>query len=79
MPKASGNVFQALVDPPNDGNNLSLNGGDKRPNRSNDNTVVITNPHDSGPLVLQQLPHTEWVEESIILLGKQINFFGNDA
>jgi regulator of replication initiation timing len=27
-PKASGNAFQALVDPPNDGNNLSLDGGD---------------------------------------------------
>jgi hypothetical protein len=27
-PKAFGNAFQALVDPPNDGNNLSLDGGD---------------------------------------------------
>jgi hypothetical protein len=27
-PKASGKAFQALVDPPNDGNNLSFDGGD---------------------------------------------------
>jgi hypothetical protein len=78
-PKASGNAFQALVDPPNDGNNLSLDGGDKRTDGSDDNTVVIANPRDSGPPVSQRLTHTEWVEESIILLGKQINFFGNDA
>jgi hypothetical protein len=29
-PKASGNAFQALVDPPHDGNNLSFDGGDER-------------------------------------------------
>jgi hypothetical protein len=54
-PKASGNVFQALVDPPHDGNNLSFDGGDEKTDGSNDNTVVITNPCESGLLASQQL------------------------
>jgi hypothetical protein len=33
-------VFQALVDPPNDGNNLSLDGGDGPSDGSDNNTVV---------------------------------------
>jgi uncharacterized protein (DUF983 family) len=40
-PTASGNVFQALVDPPYDGNNLSFDGGDERTAGSDDNTIVI--------------------------------------
>jgi hypothetical protein len=39
-PKASGNAFQALVDPPHDGNSLSFAGGDARTDRSDGNTVV---------------------------------------
>jgi hypothetical protein len=47
-PKASGNGFQALVDPPNEGNNLSFDGGDENTDGSDDNTVVTTPPRDSG-------------------------------
>jgi tetrahydromethanopterin S-methyltransferase subunit G len=42
-------VFQALVDPPNNGNNLSFDGGDERTDRSDDNTIVVVNPRDSEP------------------------------
>jgi hypothetical protein len=48
-PKASANAFQALVDPPHDGNNLSLHGGDEETDESDDNTVVTAPPRDSGP------------------------------
>jgi hypothetical protein len=48
-PKASGNMFQALVDPPHDGNSLSFDAGDERANGSDDNTIVIVNSCDSGP------------------------------
>jgi hypothetical protein len=54
-PKASGNAFQALVDPPNDGNDLSFDGGDGKTDGSDDNGVVIANPRDSGPPASQQL------------------------
>jgi methyl-accepting chemotaxis protein len=54
-PKASGNAFQALVDPPNDGTHFSFDGGDDRTDGSDDNTVVIANPRDSGPPASQQL------------------------
>jgi hypothetical protein len=47
--RASGNAFQALVDPPHDGNNLSFDGGDERTDGSDDNTVVNARPRDSGP------------------------------
>jgi hypothetical protein len=47
-PKASGNALQALVDPPNDGIHFSFDGGDDRTDGSDDNTVVIANPCDSG-------------------------------
>jgi DNA-directed RNA polymerase subunit F len=78
-PKASGNAFQALLDAPHDGNNLSFDGGDGRTDGNDDNTIVIANPRNSGPPALQQLPHTEWIEENIVLLGKQINFYGDDS
>jgi hypothetical protein len=39
-PKLAGAAFQALVDPPNDGNNLSLDGGDGPTDGSDNNTVV---------------------------------------
>jgi hypothetical protein len=67
-PKASGNAFQALVDPPHDGNNLSIDGGDGKADRSDDNTVVIANPRDSGmpalPDSIQQPPAIQqWLWE----------------
>jgi hypothetical protein len=39
-PKASGNAFQALVDPPTDGNHLPFDGGDGKTDGSDDNSVV---------------------------------------
>jgi hypothetical protein len=39
-PKASGNAFQALVDPPNDGNNLSLDGGDGKGDGTDERSAV---------------------------------------
>jgi hypothetical protein len=47
-PTASGNAFQALVDPPHDGNNLPFDGGDERTDGSNDNTIVNMHPGNSG-------------------------------
>jgi hypothetical protein len=46
--KASRNIFQALVDPLNDGNNISFDGGDGKPNASNNSTIGNVPPHDSG-------------------------------
>jgi hypothetical protein len=54
-PKASGKAFQALVDPPKDGFHFSFNRGDERTDGSDDNTVVIMNPRDSGLPASQQL------------------------
>jgi hypothetical protein len=56
-PKASGNAFQALVDPPHDGNDLSLDGVDERTKGSDDNTIVNARPRDSGPPA--SLPHPD--------------------
>jgi hypothetical protein len=39
------------VDPPNDEHYCSLDGGDERTDRNDDNTIVIVNPRDSGPPV----------------------------
>jgi hemerythrin len=83
-PKASGNAFQALVDPPQDGNHLSFDGGDERTDGSDDNTVVIANPCDSGlPASPNQQNNgtafQDWLEDNIIILGKQINFYGDDS
>jgi hypothetical protein len=61
-PKASGNAFQALMDPPHDGNSLSFDGGDERTDGSNDNTVVMANPCNSELLASQQLPHIEHLQ-----------------
>jgi hypothetical protein len=47
-PKAAGNEFQAHVDPPNDGFHFSFDGGDEKTIGGNENTVVITNPRNSG-------------------------------
>jgi hypothetical protein len=33
-------MYQAHVDPPNDGNNLSFDGGDGKPDGSSNNTIV---------------------------------------
>jgi hypothetical protein len=56
-PKASGNAFQALVDPPNDGNNLSFDRGDENTDGSDDNTVVTAPPGDSGPPASPNTPN----------------------
>jgi hypothetical protein len=47
-PKLAGNAFQALVDTPNDGNNLSLNGEDEPTDGSDNNTVVNASQRLSG-------------------------------
>jgi hypothetical protein len=57
-PTASGNVFQALVDPPNDGNNLSFDGGDGNTDRSDDTTAVNAPPRGSGPPASPKHPTT---------------------
>jgi hypothetical protein len=67
-PKASGNAFQALVDPLNDGNNLSFDGGDGNTDRSDDNAVVNVPPHDSGPPASPNFPQQppaiqQWLRE----------------
>jgi hypothetical protein len=49
-PKASRNTFQGIVDPPNDGNNLSFDGGDGKTDGSDNNTSVNAPPRDSRPL-----------------------------
>jgi hypothetical protein len=67
------------VDPPNDGNHLLFDGGDGKADGSDDNTIVIVNPYDSGLPASQQLHHTAWVEDNIVLLGKQIDFNTNDT
>jgi hypothetical protein len=41
-------MYQALVDPPHAGNNLSIDGGDERTGGNDDDTVVIMNLCDSG-------------------------------
>jgi hypothetical protein len=45
------------VDPPHDGNDLSLDGGDERTKGSDDNTIVNARPRDSGPPA--SLPHPD--------------------
>jgi hypothetical protein len=75
-PKQSGNAFQALVDLPEDGSSSTFDGRDGIVDGTDDNTVVITNPRDSGPPASQQLQHNEWVEDNIVLLSKQINESG---
>jgi hypothetical protein len=46
-PKSSGNAFQALVDPPNDGFHFSFDGGDEKTVGSDENTMVIAKTRDS--------------------------------
>jgi uncharacterized phage infection (PIP) family protein YhgE len=61
------------VDLPKDGSEPTFDGRDEIVDGTNNNTVVIMNPCDSGPPALQQLEHNEWVEEDIVPLSKQIN------
>jgi hypothetical protein len=72
-PKPAGNAFQALVDLPDDGSNPTFDGRDRTVDETDDNTVVIANPRDSGPPASEQLEHNKWVEDNIVLLSKQIN------
>jgi hypothetical protein len=46
-PKASGNTFQAPVDPPNDGNNYSLNGGDGKVDGTDERSTVNMSQYTS--------------------------------
>jgi hypothetical protein len=48
-PKQPGNAFQALVDLPEDGSDSTFDGRDGIVDGTDDNTVVIANPRDSGP------------------------------
>jgi transcription elongation GreA/GreB family factor len=50
------------VEPAHDGNSLSFDGGDERIDGSDDNTVVIMNPRNSGPPASQQLPHIQYLQ-----------------
>jgi hypothetical protein len=66
------------VDLPEDGSDPTFDGRDGNIDGTNDNTVVIMNPCDSGLPASQQLQHNEWVEDNIVLLSKQIDFNGDD-
>jgi hypothetical protein len=73
-PKASGNAYQALVDPPHDGKSLYLDGGDERTDGYDNNNVVNANPRDSGlpaPTHSQDIV-LQWIGQNILLLEKQI-------
>jgi hypothetical protein len=77
-PKASRNAFQSLVDPPNDRNNLSFDGGDEKTDGSDDNTVVIMNLHNSGlpasqqyhPMILSTNIQ-DWLVKSIVDISNE--------
>jgi hypothetical protein len=66
------------VDLPRDGSDPFTDGRDGKVDGTDNNTVVIANPCDSGPPASQQLQHNEWVEDDIVLLGKQIDFNGDN-
>jgi hypothetical protein len=66
------------VDLPEDGFDPTFDGRDAKVDGTDDNTVVIANPRNSGPPASQPLQHNEWVEDNIVLLGKQIDFNGDD-
>jgi hypothetical protein len=65
-PKASGNAFQALVDPPNDGNHFSFHGGDERTDENDDNTVVIVNVRESIEMNHKNEKRLYKIEERVI-------------
>jgi hypothetical protein len=58
------------VDLPEDGSDSTFDGRDGIVDGTDDNTVVIANPRNSGPPASQQLQHNEWVEDNIVLLSK---------
>jgi hypothetical protein len=61
------------VDLPEDRSDSTFYGRDGIVDRTNDNTIVIMNPYNSGLPALQQPEHNKWVEDNIVLLSKQIN------
>jgi regulator of replication initiation timing len=61
------------VDLPEDGSDSTFDGRDGIVDGTDDNTVVIANPRDSGQPASQQLQHNEWVEDNIVILSQQIN------
>jgi hypothetical protein len=68
-PKASGNAFQALVDPPNDGNHFSFDGGDEQTDENDDNTIVIANLCESIEMQHKNEKRLYKIEERVIGLG----------
>jgi hypothetical protein len=78
-PKASGNTFQALVDPPNDGNHFSFNGGDERTDENDDNTVVIANLRESIEMYYKNEKRLYKIEERVIGLDNNQNQHFEDA
>jgi ElaB/YqjD/DUF883 family membrane-anchored ribosome-binding protein len=81
-PNASATTFQALVDPPHDGNNLSFDRGDERTDGSDNNTIVNVYPCDcelpaspQDPQVL--LPALDNINdrlEDLLNLGRAIRY-----
>jgi polyhydroxyalkanoate synthesis regulator phasin len=61
------------VDLPEDGCEPTFDGRAGIVDGTDDNTVVIMNPCDSGPPASQQLEHNKWVEDDIVPLSEQIN------
>jgi sulfite reductase alpha subunit-like flavoprotein len=75
-PKASGNAFQALVDPPNHGNHFSFDGGDERTNENDDNTVVIANLRESIEMYHKNEKRLYKIDERVIgLCNNQYRHF----
>jgi hypothetical protein len=61
------------VDLPKDGSEPTFDVRDGIVDGTDDNTVVIANPCDSGLPASQQLEHNEWTEDNIVPLSEQIN------
>jgi ElaB/YqjD/DUF883 family membrane-anchored ribosome-binding protein len=64
------------VDLPEDRSKSTFDGRDGNIYGTDDNTVAIMNPYDSGLPASPQLQYTEWVEDNFVLLSKQINESG---
>jgi hypothetical protein len=56
-PKASANAFQALVDPPNDGNNLSFDGRDGKVDVTDGKSAVNALQRISAALIYLFISH----------------------
>jgi hypothetical protein len=72
------------VDPPNDRNHHSFDRGDGIADGGNNNTIVIANLCNSGSPASPNKQNNgttfqDWLRDNIVLLGKQIDFFGDDT